>query len=57
LRAVYEILSGHNRVEAAKAAGLKEISAIIRKDLNDDEAMLVVTETNLRQSGFEDLSQ
>ena len=52
----YEILSGHNRIETAKAAGLKEVPAIVRKDLNDDEALLIVTETNLHQRSFADLS-
>jgi ParB family chromosome partitioning protein len=52
----YEILSGHNRLEAAKAAGLETVPAIIRDDLNDDEALLIVTETNLLQRSFADLS-
>jgi ParB family chromosome partitioning protein len=52
----YEILSGHNRVNAAKEAGLLEIPAIVRSDLTDDEARLIVTETNLVQRGFESLS-
>jgi len=52
----FEILSGHNRVEAAKSIGLTKVPAIIRKDLTDDEALLIVTETNLRQRGFEVLS-
>jgi len=52
----YEILSGHNRVEAAKAVGLEFIPAIIRGNLTDDEALLIVTETNLIQRSFADLS-
>ena len=52
----YEILSGHNRVNAAKIAGLSEIPAVIMKGLTDDEAALIVTETNLRQRSFADLS-
>jgi ParB family chromosome partitioning protein len=52
----YEILSGHNRVNAAKIAGLKEVPAIIMKGLTDDEAALIVTETNLVQRSFADLS-
>ena len=52
----YEILSGHNRIEAAKAAGLETVPVIIRNDLSDDEALLVVTETNLCQRSFSDLS-
>ncbi len=51
----YEILSGHNRVAAAKAAGVTEIPAIIYKGLTDEEALLIVTETNLIQRSFSDL--
>jgi ParB family chromosome partitioning protein len=51
----HEILSGHNRVSAAKEAGLKTVPAIIRSGLTDDEAMLIVTETNLIQRSFADL--
>ena len=36
----YEILSGHNRVEAARAAGLDTIPAIIRENLTDEDALL-----------------
>ena len=52
----YEILSGHNRVEAAKTAGLEVVPAVIREDLSDDEALLIVTETNLIQRSFADLA-
>lgn len=51
----YEILSGHNRVNAAKLAGLKEAPAVIREALTDEEAMIIVTETNLMQRSFTDL--
>lgn len=53
---IYEILSGHNRMKAAKAIGLEFIPAIIRDGLTDEEAMLIVTETNLIQRSFSDLS-
>lgn len=52
----YEILSGHNRIEAAKVLGIESVSAIVREDLNDDEALLIVTETNLIQRSFTDLA-
>ena len=52
----YEILSGHNRVESAKIIGLETAPAIIRENLSDDEALLIVTETNLIQRSFADLS-
>lgn len=51
----YEILSGHNRVNAAGIAGLKTAPTIIKEDVNDDEAMIIVTETNLMQRSFTDL--
>jgi len=53
---IYEILSGHNRVEAAKTVGLETISAVICEDLSDDDALLIVTETNLMQRSFSDLT-
>ena len=52
----YEILSGHNRVNAAKSAGLDSVPAIIKEDLTDEDARLIVTETNLIQRSFADLS-
>lgn len=51
----YEILSGHNRVAAAREAGLKEVPVIIRNNLTDEEALLIATETNLIQRSFADL--
>lgn len=52
----YEILSGHNRIEAAKAAGLETVPSIIKEGLSDEEALLIVTETNLLQRSFADLT-
>ena len=52
----YEILSGHNRVKAAEKAKIYEVPAIIKYNLSDDEAKLIVTETNLIQRSFADLS-
>jgi len=51
----YEILSGHNRVEASKRLRLVEIPAIIKLDLSDDEAALIITESNLIQRSFADM--
>ena len=53
---MFEILSGHNRVEAAKKANQREIPAVIRRELSDEDAMLIVTETNLIQRSFNDMS-
>ena len=51
----YEILSGHNRVKAAKEAGIDSVPALIRTGLTNEEALLIVTETNLIQRSFADL--
>jgi len=53
---VYIILSGHNRVNAGKLAGLTKGPVFIREDLTEEEAMLFVTETNLRQRGFAEMT-
>lgn len=52
----YEILSGHNRVNAARMAGLDTVPIIIKEGLSEEEANLIVTETNLLQRSFSDLS-
>lgn len=51
----YEMLSGHNRMNAAKFVGLKEIPAIVKTDLSEEEAYVYVIETNLMQRSFSDL--
>lgn len=55
-RGRYEILAGHNRVNAGKLAGLERIPAIIKDDITDDEARWIVTESNLMQRSFSDMS-
>lgn len=52
----YEILAGHNRTNAARLAGLKNIPAFVRENLTDEEAEIYVVETNVMQRGFDDLS-
>ncbi|MDR1565568.1 MAG: ParB/RepB/Spo0J family partition protein [Oscillospiraceae bacterium] len=44
----YEIIAGHNRVEAAKLSNLADIPAIIR-EVDDDTATLMMIESNLNQ--------
>ncbi|MBO4306553.1 MAG: ParB/RepB/Spo0J family partition protein [Clostridia bacterium] len=44
----YEIISGHNRVEACIRAGIKNIPATIR-ELDDDTAVIIMVDSNLRQ--------
>lgn len=50
-----EILSGHNRVNAAKKLGFEKIPVVIKEGLTEEQALLVVTETNLIQRSFADL--
>ena len=53
---LYEILAGHNRVEALKIIGSATVPAIIRDGLTDIEAMFIAIETNLIQRSFSDFS-
>lgn len=52
----YEMLSGHNRQNAAKIARITEIPAIVKEKLSDEEAYIYVIETNLMQRSFTDLA-
>ena len=54
-RGGYEMLSGHNRANAAKLAGLTEIPAIVKEGLTEQEAYVYVIETNMIQRSFNDL--
>lgn len=51
----YEMLAGHNRWNAAKIAGVREIPAIVKDGLSEEEAYVYVIETNLMQRSFTDL--
>lgn len=51
----YEILSGHNRWNAAKLANKDKVPVRIMDNIDDEMAMLIVTETNLIQRSFNDL--
>ena len=51
----YEMLAGHNRWNAAKIAGIKEIPAIIKEDLTERETYVYVIEANMLQRSFDDL--
>lgn len=52
----YEMLSGHNRLNAAKIAGLTEVPAVVKEDLSEEEAYVYVIETNMLQRSFADLA-
>jgi ParB family chromosome partitioning protein len=52
----YEILSGHNRVRAAREVGLERVPAVIYDKASDEEANIIVTVTNLVQRGYTELS-
>lgn len=51
----FEILSGHNRVNAAKLIGINKVPVVIKEGLNENEATLIVIETNVIQRSFSDL--
>ena len=45
---MYEMISGHRRLHAAKRAQIKKIPAIVT-DYNDDEAIIVMVDANLQR--------
>lgn len=51
----YEMLSGHNRMNAGAIAGLTEALCLVKEDISDAEALMYVIETNLMQRSFTDL--
>ena len=51
----YEILAGHNRVNAAKIAGLTVIPAISVIPQTEEEAKLIVIETNMCQRSLSEI--
>lgn len=52
----YTILAGHNRAKGAEALQLPTVPAVIKENLTLEEATLIVTETNLRQRAFSEMS-
>ena len=52
----YEILSGHNRVNGSEIAELETVPSIIMEGLTDEEALLIVIETNLLQRSFGEMT-
>ena len=47
----YEMVSGHRRMRAAELAGRKTLPAIVR-DLNDDEAVILMVDSNLQRESI-----
>ena len=47
----YEIIAGHRRKTAAEWAGLREVPAIVR-DLDDDQAVIAMVDSNLQRSTY-----
>ena len=47
----YEIISGHRRKRACEIAGLKSMPVII-KDLDDDEATILMVDANIQRDGI-----
>lgn len=45
----YQILSGHNRIEACKLLDLKTIPCVIKEHLTDEDAELIMLNANLKQ--------
>lgn len=51
----FEMLAGHKRANVARLARLKEIPAIVKDKLTEEEAYVYVIETNLIHQSFTDL--
>jgi len=51
----YEMLAGHNRMNAGMQAGLEGTWCLVKDRLSDADALMYVIETNLLQRSFQDL--
>lgn len=51
----YEILAGHNRVNAARECGLDKVPAMICEPKSDEEVWKIVVESNFNQRSVKDL--
>ena len=52
----YQILSGHNRNKAAKAIGLETVPCIVLTDLTDDDALMIMLDSNTNQRSISEMS-
>ena len=48
---LYEIISGHRRVYAARMAGLKEVPVVIKK-MTDEEAVIAMVDSNMQRENI-----
>lgn len=53
---LYEVLAGHNRLEAAKAIPLNVVPCIVHNNISNEDAELILIETNLMQRSFSELT-
>ena len=51
----YETLAGHNRVNAARLAGLTKIPADIKENITDAQSKIIVTDSNFLQRSTEEM--
>ncbi|KFN12132.1 MAG: ParB N-terminal domain-containing protein [Paenibacillus macerans] len=51
----YEMLAGHNRMNAAGMVGLDHLPCIVKENLSDEEALMYVVETNVLQRSFSEM--
>ncbi|MBS5912822.1 ParB N-terminal domain-containing protein [Paenibacillus macerans] len=51
----YEMLAGHNRMNAAGMVGLDHLPCIVKDHLSDEEALMYVVETNVLQRSFSEM--
>lgn len=51
----FEMLAGHNRMNAAQIVGLDHLPCIVKDYLSDEEALMYVVETNVLQRSFSDM--
>ncbi|NDO18881.1 ParB/RepB/Spo0J family partition protein [Lachnospiraceae bacterium MD329] len=50
----YQIFSGHNRCECAKSVGFKTVPCIVFKNLSDDDALMLLLDSN-KQRGITEM--
>lgn len=51
----FEMLAGHNRMNAAQMIGLEHLPAIVKESLSNEEALMYVVETNVLQRSFSEM--